>query len=99
MSQVRLAFFMRLDKFLKVSRIIKRRTVAKEVCGNGRIRVNGRAAKAGHDIEAGDTLIIEFGRRILTVEVKDTPNTIRADQAETLYTVIGNEEKKEEEWI
>ncbi|QRN85238.1 RNA-binding S4 domain-containing protein [Clostridia bacterium] len=90
---------MRLDKFLKVSRIIKRRTIAKDMCDNARIQVNGRVAKAGHDIEAGDTLIIEFGRRILTVEVLDTPNTIRADQAETLYTILTNEEKKEEEWI
>lgn len=90
---------MRLDKFLKVSRIIKRRTIAKDMCDNARIQVNGRIAKAGHDIQTGDALIIEFGRRILTVDVLDTPNTIRADQAETLYTIRKNEEKEEEEWI
>lgn len=86
---------MRLDKYLKVSRIIKRRTVAKELCQNARVMVNGRAAKAGSVVVPGDVLRIEFGRRILEVEIIDTPNTIRADQAQTLYEVKSNQEKKE----
>ena len=60
---------MRLDKYLKVSRLIKRRTVANEACDNARISVNGRPAKASYDVKVGDKISIEFGARTLTVEV------------------------------
>ena len=60
---------MRLDKFLKVSRLIKRRTVANEACDNARVTVNGRPAKASYDVKPGDVLRIAFGQRTLAVEV------------------------------
>lgn len=82
---------MRLDKFLKVSRIIKRRTVAKEICEQGRILVNGRSAKPGTDIKTGDILNIGFGKNSLEVEVLDTPESIRANLAETIYRIIRND--------
>ena len=75
---------MRLDKYMKVSRIIKRRTVAKEVCDAGRINVNGRPAKAGTDIKVGDVLNITYGRNKLEVEVLKLAETIRADEADSL---------------
>jgi len=79
---------MRLDKFLKVSRVIKRRTLAKEVCESGRVAVNGRVAKPSTEIKPGDTLELDFGTKRIKIEVLDTPNTIRADQAKNLYRVI-----------
>ena len=88
---------MRLDKYLKVSRIIKRRTVAKEICDQGRIKVNGRAAKAGTDIQSGDILHIGFGKTALEVEVLDTPESIRANLADTTYRIISQNSQVEEE--
>lgn len=79
---------MRLDKFLKVSRIIKRRTLAKEVCDGGRVSINGRAAKAGSEVKAGDLLELDFGSKRLKVEIVDTPATVRTDQAKDLYRVL-----------
>lgn len=79
---------MRLDKFLKVSRIIKRRTLAKEVCDGGRAALNGRTAKAGSEVKAGDLLELDFGPKRLKVEILDTPATVRADQARGLYRVL-----------
>lgn len=79
---------MRLDKFLKVSRVIKRRTLAKEVCESGRVAVNDRVAKPSTEIKPGDTLELDFGTKRIKIEVLDTPNTIRADQAKDLYRVI-----------
>lgn len=76
---------MRLDKWLKVSRIIKRRTVAKEVCDGGRIVINGRPAKASSEVKPGDQLTIGFGSRAMRVEVLATPETARADTAAELY--------------
>ncbi|HHW06872.1 MAG TPA: RNA-binding S4 domain-containing protein [Clostridia bacterium] len=76
---------MRLDKWLKVSRIIKRRTVAKEVCDAGKIFINDRPAKAGTEVKAGDELTLQFGSRTMRVRVLATPDTISADQAHTLY--------------
>ncbi len=89
---------MRLDKFLKISRIIKRRSVAKEICEHGRVQINGRIAKAGHDVEVGDVLKIDLGRRIITVEVLETPATISAHMAQELYRVMENTEKEEQPW-
>ena len=79
---------MRLDKFLKVSRIIKRRTLAKEVCDSGRVSVNGRPAKPGVEIKTGDKLELDFGTKRVLVEVLGTPTTVRADQAKDLYQVL-----------
>lgn len=87
---------MRLDKFLKVSRLIKRRTVAKEVCEAGRLEVNGRPAKAGHEVKIGDTLKISLGNRRMTVRIVEIKETVRADQAETLYEVLEDTKIKEE---
>ena len=72
---------MRLDKYLKVSRLIKRRTVANEACDNARISVNGRPAKASYDVKVGDKISIEFGARTLTVEVLAVAEAVRKDDA------------------
>lgn len=76
---------MRLDKFLKVSRIIKRRTVAKEICDAGRVSLNGRPSKAGTEVKVGDELSLTLGSRTLQVRILATPETIRANEAHTLY--------------
>jgi ribosomal 50S subunit-recycling heat shock protein len=80
---------MRLDKYLKLSRIVKRRTVAKEACDSGRVEVNGRLAKAGLEIKIGDTVQIRFGGKILTVRVTDLRENVRKEDADALYEVIG----------
>ncbi|WP_188456139.1 RNA-binding S4 domain-containing protein [Virgibacillus oceani] len=82
---------MRLDKFLKVSRLIKRRTLAKEVADQGRITINGNQAKASSTVEAGDELVIKFGQKLVTVEVNNLRETVRKDEAETLYKVLKEE--------
>lgn len=87
---------MRLDKYLKVSRIIKRRTVAKEICEAGRIMVNGHTAKAGHELKIGDTLDIAMGSRRLKVQVAQLKETVRANEADTLYEVLEDIRLKEE---
>ncbi|HEY8346248.1 MAG TPA: RNA-binding S4 domain-containing protein [Symbiobacteriaceae bacterium] len=79
---------MRLDKFLKVSRIIKRRTLAKEICDGERVQVNGRRAKAGTDVKEGDLIHIDFGRRQLTVRVLAVRENVRAAEARELYEVV-----------
>ena len=85
---------MRIDKYLKVSRLIKRRTVAKDICDGEKIQVNGRTAKPSSDVKPGDILTLTLGRNIIEVKVLNTPNSIRADEAHTLYEVL-REEKKE----
>lgn len=87
---------MRLDKFLKVSRIIKRRTLAKEISEGGRIDVNGRVAKAGTNLAVGDELVIRFGRSIVTYQVLELNENARKEEAERMYKII-NEEKIEKE--
>lgn len=79
---------MRLDKYLKVSRLIKRRTVAKEVCDAGRVMLNGRPAKAGSDIVPGDVLQISFGNKSLEAEVVAVAEAIKASEASTMYRII-----------
>ena len=79
---------MRLDKFLKVSRIIKRRTLAKEISDEGRIEVNGRAAKASAALAAGDTLKIRFGRSIMTYEILELNEKAKKEEAERMYKVL-----------
>ena len=76
---------MRLDKFLKVSRLIKRRTVANEACANARVSVNGRPAKASYDVKVGDVLQIQFGARAVTVEVLQVSENVRKDDAVGMY--------------
>ena len=79
---------MRLDKYLKVSRLIKRRTVAKEVCDAGRVMLNGRPAKAGSDIVPGDVLQISFGNKSLEAEVVAVAEAIKSSEASTMYRII-----------
>lgn len=79
---------MRLDKYLKVSRLIKRRTVANEACDAARVTVNGRPAKASYDVKVGDKLTIQFGQRALSVEVLQVAETVRKDDASAMYREI-----------
>jgi ribosomal 50S subunit-recycling heat shock protein len=79
---------MRLDKYLKVTRIIKRRTLAKEVCDGDRVQINGRRAKAGSEVKPGDEILIDFGRRQLKVQVVAVKEHVRAAEAKELYTVL-----------
>ena len=79
---------MRLDKYLKVSRIIKRRTVANEACDAGRVTVNGRVARASLDIKVGDIIEISFGSKNVKVQVTDVAETVRKDDAAALYKII-----------
>ena len=76
---------MRLDKFLKVSRLIKRRTVANSACDAGRVTVNDRPAKASTEVKAGDILSISFGNRELKVKVTDVRETVRKEEADAMY--------------
>lgn len=79
---------MRLDKYLKNSRLIKRRTVAKEACDEQRVSVNGRIAKPGTELESGDIIHIEFGNSSITVEVVSLPETVRKESAADMYRII-----------
>lgn len=79
---------MRLDKYLKVSRIIKRRTVAKEVADKGRVQVNGQIAKSSTDIKVGDEIKILFGNKTLVVEVLQIQDTTKKEEAKELYRII-----------
>lgn len=76
---------MRLDKYLKVSRLIKRRTVANEACDNGRISVNGRVVKASYDVKVGDRIEITMGARTVAVEVLQVAEAVRKDDAPAMY--------------
>jgi len=79
---------LRLDKFLKVSRVIKRRTLAKEICDRGQVEVNGRVAKAGADIKPGDIVGINFGSRKIALEVVSVKDNVPAKLAAELYRMI-----------
>lgn len=83
---------MRLDKFLKVSRIIKRRTLAKEVADQGRILINGTEGKASSTVKAGDELTIRLGRRIMTVQIEKLADTTKKEEAAGMYTLIKEEQ-------
>lgn len=85
---------MRLDKYLKVSRLVKRRTVAKEMCQKGRILVNGQVAKPGTNIKMNDEIAIQFGQKLVTVRVDAIREMIKKEEATTMYTVL-REEKRE----
>ena len=79
---------MRLDKYLKVSRLIKRRTVANEACDNGRISVNGKVVKASYDVKVGDKIEISMGPRTVAVEVLVVAETVRKDDAAAMYKEV-----------
>lgn len=79
---------MRLDKFLKVSRLIKRRTVANEACDAGRVLVNDRLAKASAQVKAGDVLEIQFGSKSVRVEVLNVQETVKKEEAQELYRYL-----------
>ena len=79
---------MRLDKYLKVSRLIKRRTVANEACDNGRISVNGRVVKASYEVKVGDRIEIALGSRTLAVQVVQVADNVRKDDASAMYTEV-----------
>lgn len=79
---------MRIDKYLKVSRLIKRRTVANEACDAGRISVNGKVVKASYDVKVGDQMEIQFGSRVLKIKVTDVREQVGKSDAATLYEVI-----------
>ena len=82
---------MRLDKFLKVSRLIKRRTLAKEVSDQGRISINGIQAKASTNVKVGDELTILFGQRVVTVKIEKLQETTRKEDAADMYSTIKDE--------
>ena len=79
---------MRLDKYLNVSRLIKRRTVANEACDAGRVMINGKTAKAGTDVKVGDMIEIGFGTRNVKVEVLDVQETTRKEDAKELFRYL-----------
>ncbi len=79
---------MRLDKYLKVSRLIKRRTVANEACDAGRVLVNGKVARASYDVKVGDVLTIQFGTREMKAEVVTVQETVAKNDAALLYKLL-----------
>ncbi len=79
---------MRLDKYLKVSRIIKRRTVANDACDADHVTVNGRRAKASYDVKVGDVLEITFGQRTLKIRVREVKDTVAKNDASQMYEII-----------
>ena len=79
---------MRLDKYLKVSRLIKRRTVANEACSGGRVSINGRVAKPAADVKEGDQLEIRFGNRVGKYQILSVKETVRKENAQDMYQVL-----------
>lgn len=79
---------MRLDKFLKVSRLIKRRTVANEACDSSRVTVNGRPAKPSYDVKIGDELTISFGTKQITVRVLEIRETTKKSESIGMYEIV-----------
>ncbi|MGE5701358.1 MAG: RNA-binding S4 domain-containing protein [Clostridia bacterium] len=95
---------MRLDKFLKVSRLIKRRTLAKDVCDQSRVEINERPAKASSNVKIGDTLSIRFGQKRVVVQIEDIKENPRKEEAASLYKLIGEipvprDEKEEDDYL
>ena len=83
---------MRLDKYLKVSRLIKRRTVANEACDSERISVNGKNAKASYDVKIGDRITVAFGNKSVTVKVLEIKDTTKKSEASGMYEIISEDE-------
>lgn len=86
---------MRLDKYLKVSRVIKRRSVAKEIADKGRITINGKVAKSSSDVAPGDELVIGFGNKTLTIRVLELKETTKKDEADGMYEVVSEEYRED----
>lgn len=86
---------MRIDKFLKVSRLIRRRTLAKEVADQGRVEINGQVAKASSTVKVGDEIAVRFGQKIVTVRVDMIKNTTKKEEAESMYTILSEEAVQE----
>ena len=82
---------MRLDKFLKISRIIKRRSVAKEVADKGRIQINGKVAKSSRDVKVGDTMRIQFGNKVLEVKGNELHESTKKEDAAKMYEIVSEE--------
>lgn len=85
---------MRLDKFLKISRIIKRRSVAKEVADKGRIQINGKVAKSSSTVKVGDQLQIQFGNRLVIYKIKELHESTKKEDAAKMYTLISDEKQE-----
>ena len=83
---------MRLDKFLKVSRIIRRRTVANEACARGRVSLNDRIAKPGTEVKPGDILTVRFGEHIGKYEILEVRETVKKDESRNMYRIISEDE-------
>ena len=83
---------MRLDKYLKVSRIIKRRTVANEACSGGRVTLNGKVAKPGAEVKPGDEMVIRFGNRYGRYRILTVAETVRKDAATEMYQILSEDE-------
>ncbi len=79
---------MRIDKFLKVSRILKRRTVAQEACKGGRVSVNGKDCKPSYDLKVGDVVEIRFGASTLKFKILDLKETVKKEEAQSLYELL-----------
>lgn len=88
---------MRIDKFLKVSRVIKRRTVAKEVTDQGRVKVNGNVAKASTTVKAGDILSIRFGQKEMIIKINEIKENAKKEDAIAMYEILSEEQFGEEE--
>lgn len=86
---------MRIDKFLKVSRIIKRRSVAKEIADKGRILINGRVAKSSSDVRSNDEIVIKFGNKTLTIQVKELLDTTKKDDAQRMYEITSEKYERD----
>lgn len=82
---------MRLDKFLKVSRFIKRRTLAKEVAEQGRITINGKVAKASTKVKVGDEIAIRFGQKIVTARIEEIKENVRKEEASKMFSILKEE--------
>lgn len=87
---------MRLDKYLKVSRIIKRRTVAKEACEGGRVSINGKVAKPGTEVKEGDVIEIKFAAKSLKAKITSIAEHVRKEEAKGMYEILEGEEDREE---
>lgn len=79
---------MRLDKYLKVSRLIKRRTVANDACDAGRVSVNGKVVKASYDVKVGDVIEVQFGNKAVKVEVTQVLDTVKKDEAKEMFRYL-----------
>lgn len=88
---------MRLDKYLKVSRIIKRRTVANEACAGGRVTLNGKVAKPGAEVKVGDEMTIRFGDKLGRYEILSVAETARKDSASQMYRIVSEDAGMAEE--